>query len=96
MKLRFSILLPIAAAVFAMFLAPATTAWADAPEPKGFKFKPVRSEDWPETGEAEGGNRTSTDDDGEGDGRSPASNGMPDMKMNPDGTIDPESFKKFF
>jgi hypothetical protein len=94
MNIRNSLLIFTLVALSLALPAPAT---ADAPEPKGFKFKPVRSEDWPETGEAEGGNRTSTDDDGEGGGdRAPASTGMPNMKMNPDGTIDPSSFKQFF
>lgn len=98
MKFGFPMLLILTAtAAIAISLGPASSAYAGTSEPNGFKFKPVRSEDWPETGEADGGNHSSTDDDGEGDGRSPTSTGgMPNMKMNPDGTIDPESFKNFF
>ncbi|CAN5701946.1 hypothetical protein BH10BDE1_BH10BDE1_02300 [soil metagenome] len=83
---------------FALTILPVLPAQADATEPKGFKFKPVSGEDWPETGDAaDGGNRTSTDDDAEGEGRAPASTGgMPPMKMLPDGSIDPDSFKSFF
>jgi hypothetical protein len=96
MKTRLSILFLGAAILLGLVLSPGDAVCSETQESKAYKFKPVHSEDWPETGEAEGGNHTSTDDDGEGDGRQPASTGMPDMKMNPDGTIDPSSFKKFF
>jgi hypothetical protein len=97
MKLTLSIRFLFFTTVFAMVTLSHTPARADSTEPKGFKFQPVRSEDWPETGETESGNGSSNGDDGEGDARAPAaSGGMPDMKMNPDGTIDPESFKNFF
>ena len=98
MNSKTSLLFAVLMTVLALTILPVLPAHADAGEPKGFKFKPVRSEDWPETGDAaDGGNRTSTDDDGEGEGRAPASTGgMPPIKMLPDGSIDPDSFKSFF
>ena len=65
------------------------------------KFKPVKSDDWPETAEAPASDGSDGD---EGGGRSPASAGasggasggqLPAIKMLPDGSIDPQSLKDY-
>lgn len=58
-------------------------------EKKGYHFKPVHSEDWPETGDGEA-SQSDNDD------RAPASAppGMPKLRTLPDGSPDPAQFQE--
>lgn len=57
------------------------------------KFKPVESEDWPETGESKS---QESGDAGDEDGSPRQPSGMPQIRTMEDGTPDPESLKDFF
>lgn len=61
------------------------------------KFKPVKSEDWPETAESP---ESSSEGSEDGGGRAPTSvpnsgGQLPAIKMLPDGSIDPQSLKDY-